>query len=101
MGSILEVAARNELLKSAGHHAAREFFGNLEGALLGRSAVERRVGRARHPVAPPAAPAGAARRRTRRRSRAAGPPAPMPPAARPESELGVGSRPSGEPRGRE
>jgi HPr kinase/phosphorylase len=35
MASILEVAARNELLKNAGHHAAREFFGNLEGALMG------------------------------------------------------------------
>jgi len=35
MSTILEVAARNELLKNAGHHAAREFFGNLEGALLG------------------------------------------------------------------
>jgi HPr kinase/phosphorylase len=34
MASILEVAARNELLKNAGHHAAREFFDNLEGALL-------------------------------------------------------------------
>src|SRR5262249_29729915 len=34
MASILEVAARNELLKNAGHHAAREFFGNLEGTLL-------------------------------------------------------------------
>ena len=35
MASILEVAARNELLKNAGHHSAREFFGNLEGALIG------------------------------------------------------------------
>jgi HPr kinase/phosphorylase len=35
MASILEVAARNELLKNAGHHAAREFFGQLEGALIG------------------------------------------------------------------
>jgi HPr kinase/phosphorylase len=35
MASILEVAARNELLKTAGHHTAREFFGNLEGTLLG------------------------------------------------------------------
>ena len=35
MSTIIEVAARNELLKSAGHHGAREFFGNLEGALLG------------------------------------------------------------------
>ena len=34
MASILEVAARNELLKHAGHHAAREFFNRLEGALL-------------------------------------------------------------------
>lgn len=35
MASILEVAARNELLKNAGYHAAREFFGKLEGKLLG------------------------------------------------------------------
>jgi HPr kinase/phosphorylase len=40
MASILEVAARNELLKNAGHHAAREFFGQLEGALLTERAVE-------------------------------------------------------------
>lgn len=33
MASILEVAARNELSKHAGHHAAREFFSQLEGAL--------------------------------------------------------------------
>ena len=38
MASILEVAARNELLKNAGHHAARELLGNLEGALLGHDA---------------------------------------------------------------
>jgi HPr kinase/phosphorylase len=38
MASILEVAARNELLKNAGHHAAREFFNNLEGALLSERA---------------------------------------------------------------
>src|SRR5690606_20935724 len=35
MASILEIAARNELLKVSGHHPAREFFGRLEGALLG------------------------------------------------------------------
>jgi HPr kinase/phosphorylase len=35
MASILEVAARNELLRTAGHHAAHDFLGNLEGALLG------------------------------------------------------------------
>jgi len=36
MGSILEIAARNHLLREAGHHAAREFFGRIEGELLGR-----------------------------------------------------------------
>lgn len=35
MSTIIEVAARNELLRRAGHHAARDFFGQLEGALLG------------------------------------------------------------------
>ena len=34
MGSILEIAARDQLLRDAGHHGAREFFGRLEGALL-------------------------------------------------------------------
>jgi HPr kinase/phosphorylase len=33
MASILEVAARNELLKNAGHHAARELFGTIETAI--------------------------------------------------------------------
>jgi hypothetical protein len=41
MASILEVAARNELLKNAGHHAAREFFNSIEGALLERAHAER------------------------------------------------------------
>ena len=36
MASILEIAARNELLKVSGHHPAREFFGRLEGTLLGQ-----------------------------------------------------------------
>jgi HPr kinase/phosphorylase len=31
--SILEIAARNELLKQAGHHPTKEFFGRIEGAL--------------------------------------------------------------------
>jgi len=35
MASILEIAARNELLKTAGHHPAQKFFGRLESALLG------------------------------------------------------------------
>jgi HPr kinase/phosphorylase len=34
MGSILEVAARNELLKRSGGHAAKDFLGRLEGQLL-------------------------------------------------------------------
>jgi HPr kinase/phosphorylase len=33
MASILEVAARNELLKNAGHHAGRELFGAIESAI--------------------------------------------------------------------
>ncbi|WP_437964797.1 HPr(Ser) kinase/phosphatase [Sorangium sp. So ce260] len=40
MASILEVAARNELLKNAGFHAAREFFGNVEGELLRERSAE-------------------------------------------------------------
>jgi HPr kinase/phosphorylase len=34
MGSILEVAARNELLRRSGDHPARDFLGRLEGQLL-------------------------------------------------------------------
>ncbi|MFO0617107.1 MAG: HPr(Ser) kinase/phosphatase [Polyangiaceae bacterium] len=33
MASILEVAARNELLKNAGHHATRELFASIESAI--------------------------------------------------------------------
>ena len=43
MASILEVAARNELLKNAGHHAARELFGAIE-AQLADQASSRRAG---------------------------------------------------------
>jgi HPr kinase/phosphorylase len=43
MASILEVAARNELLKNAGHHAAREFFNHLEASLLGNADRPRRA----------------------------------------------------------
>jgi HPr kinase/phosphorylase len=39
MGSILEVAARNELLRRAGEHSAREFLGRLEGHLLEGAAL--------------------------------------------------------------
>jgi HPr kinase/phosphorylase len=34
MGSILEIAARDQLLRDAGHHGAREFFQHIEGVLL-------------------------------------------------------------------
>ena len=37
MASILEVAARNELLKNAGHHAARELFGAIERKMSGQA----------------------------------------------------------------
>ena len=73
MASILEVAARNELLKSAGHNGAQDFFGNFEGSLLsentavtaipsGRlmrgdeSAAPPPVRQARMPIAPGPAP---------------------------------------------
>jgi len=35
MASILEVAARNELLKNAGHHAGREFLGQVDAQVGG------------------------------------------------------------------
>jgi HPr kinase/phosphorylase len=72
MSTILEVAARNELLKNAGHHAAREFFGNLEGALLGD--------RPRDESSMPPPVQGGGLRSTRH---AGLPPPPMPPAAQP------------------
>lgn len=34
MSSIIEIAARNELLRQAGHHAARDFVAHLESRLL-------------------------------------------------------------------
>lgn len=40
MASILEVAARNELLKNAGHHAARELFGAIEAQLGSKGSHE-------------------------------------------------------------
>ncbi len=80
MASILEVAARNELLKNAGHHAAREFFGNLEGSLLSERPHDEsavlppwRCGRRRAPTP------GRCRRARRRTGRAR----PSPPRASP------------------
>ncbi len=40
MGTILEIAARNELLRRAGSHAARDFMARLEGELVTRAAIE-------------------------------------------------------------
>ncbi|MDC0677935.1 HPr(Ser) kinase/phosphatase [Sorangium atrum] len=70
MASILEVAARNELLKNAGFHAAREFFGNVEGELLReRSPEESSI--------PP--PARLAEEGASRSAAPPGPPRPPPP----------------------
>ena len=52
IASILEIAARNELLKQAGHHPAREFFGRLEGALLGGDSEVPAAAAARRPAIP-------------------------------------------------
>ncbi len=87
MASILEVAARNELLKNAGHHAAREFFGNLEGSLLSERPHDESA--ILSPVAmrpPPSSSAGG----------------PRPPSHRPrppESSSGLSSVTSPKPRG--
>ncbi len=65
MASILEVAARNELLKNAGHHAGRELFGAIESAIQA-SDPDREHGTPEAPLAammatpepPPASEAG-------------------------------------------
>jgi HPr kinase/phosphorylase len=41
VAAILQIAARNELLKRAGHHGAREFRDKLERALLGEAGQHR------------------------------------------------------------
>ncbi len=41
MASILEVAARNELLKNAGHHAGRELLGNVDAQVGGLASPPR------------------------------------------------------------
>jgi HPr kinase/phosphorylase len=40
MGTILEIAARNELLRRAGSHSAKEFMSRLEGELVPQLALE-------------------------------------------------------------
>jgi len=40
MGTILEIAARNELLRRAGSHSAKEFMARLEGELVPRLALD-------------------------------------------------------------
>jgi HPr kinase/phosphorylase len=56
MGSILEIAARNQLLRDAGHHGAREFFQHIEGVLLPPPPSEPES--MSPPVAKPARPEG-------------------------------------------
>jgi HPr kinase/phosphorylase len=41
MGSIIELAARNELLRRDGHHSAHEFLDKIEAHLVTRPAIER------------------------------------------------------------
>jgi HPr kinase/phosphorylase len=69
MGSILEVAARNELLRRTGSHGARDFMGRLEQQLMTRAGAE----------AGPAAstPTGGAAGEPRTPPRPKGTPAPM------------------------
>jgi HPr kinase/phosphorylase len=45
MSSIIEIAARNELLRQAGHHSAREFVQRLEGGLLQKDDVPAQTSR--------------------------------------------------------
>lgn len=49
MATILEVAARNELLKNAGHHAARELFGAIEARIANATAAPHSITRAGPP----------------------------------------------------
>lgn len=87
MASILEVAARNELLKNAGHHAAREFFGNLEGSLLSERPQDESAILSPVAMRPPP-------------SSSAGGPRPPPHRPRPpESSSGLSSVTSPKPRG--
>lgn len=51
MASILEVAARNELSKSAGHHGAREFFSQFGDTSAAPDAVQPRSGASTVPPA--------------------------------------------------
>ncbi len=45
MSSIIEIAARNELLRQAGHHPAREFVERVEKGLLRPEEPEERMHR--------------------------------------------------------
>jgi HPr kinase/phosphorylase len=73
MGSILEIAARNELLRRSGSHSAREFMGRIEQQLVhGRPPTVASHDAPRKPVAPHVAPVS-------------GTPEPTPPAAPPKA----------------
>jgi HPr kinase/phosphorylase len=52
MSSIIEIAARNELLRQAGHHPAREFVERIDARLTRGETSERRPpsGQFRRPV---------------------------------------------------
>jgi HPr kinase/phosphorylase len=54
MSSIIEIAARNELLRQAGHHAARDFVERIDARLSRGETTERRPpsGQFRRPVPP-------------------------------------------------
>jgi HPr kinase/phosphorylase len=54
MSSIIEIAARNELLRQAGHHAARELVERIDSSLTRSETKERRPpsGQFRRPVPP-------------------------------------------------
>ena len=54
MGSIIEMAARNELLRRAGKNTSQEFIGRLESHLVTRPALEPNEGQPESAAMPPA-----------------------------------------------
>jgi HPr kinase/phosphorylase len=52
MSSIIEIAARNELLRQAGHHPARELVERIDSRITAGEAGSRRAVTLRRPVAP-------------------------------------------------
>ncbi|HEY8039607.1 MAG TPA: HPr(Ser) kinase/phosphatase [Polyangiaceae bacterium] len=58
MGSIIEMAARNEMLRRDGHHTAHEFLEKIETHLVTRPAVERESESLAAPPVVPSEPVG-------------------------------------------